>query len=377
MIHSRLVAYFFLGIATVGSTPELSAREEQNPYAITEQVVELGLQDYNNDAAVITIQEKLKPLSIPTSAQAPRKLSWKEWISSFGSSLTKDPERYQLIGSLLLLGSTLIFFSDPAAQLENLQNFSPMNFLATLASQSLRYFAVNAAHEGGHALTSYLISNKIPEIYLGVNKPTDGVEILPHVTLSSPDPSLGCTTNMPDPLHSQEKFEASIGNIYSQFKTSHPTLNFRELIELPEYQQAIEYASKSANEKSLKNRLKYFAIYIAGAVGGLAANGLIKLGLGESLLSIDYVDIRQLSNLIPYSGSDGGAIVKGALDAPGVVDAGNEVYEYTQGTLLFLKALSELLSQKKDQNPASLGLHALGLAIINYTMQGTFHCTGR
>ena len=364
MISMRLVAYLLLSATIFAGTCPLSAQMEQ-------------VSCQSSHSIIMNDVEEQAPSAFPAnSPKKPRKLSWKEWFCSLGSSIAEDSERPQLPGSLLLLGATLIFLSSPEVHFEDLKSSSLSGFLMAMAAQYTRYLAVNFAHEGGHALANYFVNGKVSDVYLGTHEESDGVEVIPHVTLSGLDPSIGCTTNIGNQFYSEEKFRQIANKIHAKFAALYPSLSSQELLQLSEYQRDFIAAKNLPHDKSLKQRLKFFVIAIAGVASGLITNGLLKLWTGTSLLSIDHFDIKQLLNLIPTTRSDGGIIIEEVLDAPSVVAIGNELYQPTVITSLLIKALAELHTKHPNRNPMSLLMHALGLVCINYASMGKFHCTG-
>lgn len=349
MVCTRLIAFFLVSAVLINSTSPLVAREIENPYDLTQKI--------NADEAII--------LDLHT----PRKLSWTEWFSTLGSKFKTDPEQYKLLCSVLLLGGALVFAAHPITHIDNAQQYSSTEILPTLTSlfsmltsQFLRCCVVKIAHEAGHALTSYAITNQCSDIYLGAAEASDGVEILPHVILSGLNPAMGVTTSS---LYTQEELRGKVTTLYLKFKKIYPELTVQEITALPQYQDALKM--------SLKDKSQIFALYIAGVISGLLANGLIKLSTGESVCSLDVLDVLQLTNLIPNKHSDGGIIANEVFEIPNITELGNKVRDPAVLTSLFLKALTTVHIQNPNNNALQTILHAAGMAVVNFAGQGIFH----
>lgn len=308
---------------------------------------------------------------ITTASSSEGKQTWKEWarqtLSSFPASIKDYLTGFR--GTLLGIGLLLVILSNP----NEIQNIVPSEVALHFVSNYARYFAVNAAHEGGHALANYFINNKTSEIYLGSSHPAEGLEILPHITLTGLHPSKGHSAGMGDVFLSEEELKKEVQALTKEFKNLHPDLITQDLLKHPAYQQALKNAYGKAQNKNFKNRLQFCALATAGALGGLVINSLIKFFKGESLTSLDYVDIQQLINLIPASGLDGGAIAEKGFDLPEINEVGDNTFVPLVMAALFFKALSDLKNQ--ENHPNKVG-HALGLAFINFVGLGFFHTTG-
>lgn len=309
----------------------------------------------------------------------PKKLSWSEWFATLGPAFkdywTKDAERWQLPLSMFTLGAMLTFMADPNGQVQAVKDLTVSTFFSNLVIQYLRYFIVNTAHEGGHALVNYFVSGAVSEVYLG-DGAADGVEVLPHLTLVGFAPSRGQTTNIVNPMISDELLEKNLRAVIERFQVQYPDKSLTDLFAMSSFQLARTEARNNSETKTLTGKLKYCAVMIAGVLAGLVTNGLVKLGMGKSIMSIDHVDIVQLLNLLPAAGFDGGAVISKVFEMPAVVDAGSNYAVSATLVVLFLKALSEL--NAKNSAPISLPtlLHAAGLALMNFSTNGVCHITG-
>lgn len=358
----------------------LQARKDSSP--LQEDVLQFKLNTSSGEAGAKNSTHTQAPSpaaalyeetssQITTTAGSRDKQSWKEWARQTLSSLPASIKEYLtgFRGTLLGIGLLLVILSNP----DEIQNIVPSEAALHFVSNYARYFAVNAAHEGGHALANYFINNKTSEIYLGSSHPAEGLEILPHITITGLHPSKGHSAGMGDVFLSEEKLKKEVQALTKEFKNLHPDLITQDLLKHPAYQQALKNAYGKAQNKNFKNRLQFCALATAGALGGLVINGLIKFFKGESLSSLDYVDIQQLINLIPASGLDGGAIAEKGFDWPEINEVGDNTFVPLVMAALFFKALSDLKNQ--ENHPNKVG-HALGLAFINFVGLGFFHATG-
>lgn len=305
----------------------------------------------------------------------PRKISWREWFSKIGPQLKahiKEQSVFYLI--FALFGAGLICVPDPTEFFDAIKQISGSSLLQSLALQYIRYGILCAVHEGGHALTNYLINNASTDIYWGALEPSDGVELFPHFILASAQLSIGASAGMKNPMQKpyKQRLEA-LSLLIKEFSNLYPKMTLKQLEALPDFQK--RFAAIEAYDKSLVNQIKYTITRAAGVVSALIANGVIKYVAGEPLLSVDYYDIKQLLNFMPMQNSDGGQIINKVFDRPDITQAGEHWYVQVALAAFFLKACAENgcienISTASLRETAKKIFQAGGFATLNFAGMG-------
>lgn len=343
------------------------------------QIKDIETPKIDNSDKQVAINIPDVSTSVQSKKASPRRLSWSEWLASFGPAFkdywTNDPLRWQMPALMFTAGALCTFAADPDGQMQAVKNLTVPAIFSSLIIQYLRYFIVNAAHESGHAAAHYLVSGEIADIYLG-SEAADGVEILPHMILAGVAPSRGQSTNIGNPMLSDALLQDNLLQVFKTFQAQYPKKTVSELLALPAFQQACNGAYSKSEIKTVQGRLKYFAVVIAGVVSGLITNGLVKLGMGESITSIDHIDMVQLFNLFPADGFDGGVIANSVFDLPKVAEVGRDIAVPAAFAMLFLKALTELNAKDPSKNTFHTIVHACGLALMNFSTNGFLHISG-
>lgn len=303
-------------------------------------------------------------------------LTWKEWFSSIKKSFSNQ----QWIEEPIIYaaaGLAFTFLSNPQNMISGCSDFFsehklPLKMCKTLIQQYVRYFLINLAHEGGHALTNYAFSNKVADIYLGTDTAHDGVEITSHIILSGVHPSKGSSQQLNNPLALNTE---ELLKIHHQLEAAHPEKKFSEIKKLPDFEQA---KLTARTQKDTLSKLKFIALMASGPIAGLIMNGLFKITAGESILSIDYYDIAQLLNFFPRTGSDGGQIIDIVTGRQAISQWGYEWFDSIRFLTFFFKEImaTGLSRVNSESEIISNIMRALGLSCFNRATVGVFHTTG-
>ena len=399
MIKKRFAKLMSTLICSLSIASSLHGHIQQSAWAQPLQLVAEApkhLAKLSQMQAPIIDVESQKPLAIQAPVVVnpadgkPRKISWNEWLAKIGPTIKNHLyDQGSFYSAFMFLGVGLLCISEPAVVYDNLstpatllntiQQIPYASIMQTLALQYARYFVTNAAHEGGHALANYFINGTIADVYLGTTEAADGVEILPHLTLSGLNPSLGATEGIKNPmmLPYKERVNA-INAIYKKYNQLYPIMTREERAACKELQE--ELVAVKALNKDFVSRLKLATIFAAGAISALVTNGAIKFIAGEPILSLDPYDIKQLLNLMPAPGFDGGQIMSTAFDRPDITQAGNDWHVSVALMAFFLKACAENgcienIASATFQETVKKLVQACGFTSLNFAGMGLAHAS--
>lgn len=219
-------------------------------------------------------------------------LSKGEKLSTTLSKLTQHLQQASLSASQLkkaALGLAFLYHAykwDPA-----FVEYALERFCANLPLAFGRGLALLIWHEFGHWLSNYLQEGVKTDIVLGSDK--EGTfQLLPHVKIGNLLTLEG---------HTEINGSFCLTTAETRQEVRWLTRNSKDLSE----DEFVDQLEATLKKKNILKRLKYSLTALAGPLSALIANACYKKSISSCRWRLDQYDLVELSNLLPYSGSDG------------------------------------------------------------------------